>query len=108
MVPNTGILNAQCSGLKGKKVRLTYAFTVNADGTEKHWPLIIGKAKRPCAFQKKTAAQLGFLYRNNAKAWMTLDIYQQWLLDWDAELRQSNRKILLLQDNFNDLHFLIA
>jgi hypothetical protein len=88
-------------GLKGKKVRLTYAFTVNADGTEKHRPLIIGKAKRPRAFRKKTAAQLGFLYYNNAKAWMTSDIYQQWLLDWDAELHQPNRKILLFQDNFS-------
>ena len=32
---------------------------------------------------------------------MMLDIYQQWLLNWDAELCQSHRKILLLQDNFS-------
>ena len=50
MVPNTSILNAQHSGLKGKKVCLTYAFTVNADGTEKDHPLIIKEAKQPHVF----------------------------------------------------------
>ena len=30
-----------------------------------------------------------------------LDIYQKWLVDWDTELRQSHRKILLLQDKFS-------
>ena len=31
---------------------------------------------------------------------MTSTIYQEWLLDWDWELRDEGRKILLLQDNF--------
>ena len=31
---------------------------------------------------------------------MTSTIYQEWLLDWDQELRDKGRKILLLQDNF--------
>ncbi|KAJ3544961.1 hypothetical protein NMY22_g2609 [Coprinellus aureogranulatus] len=101
MVPDSGLSNAQHSGVKGKKVRLTYAFTVSADGSVKLRPLVIGKAKRPRAFRKKTGAQLGFLYRNNAKAWMTSEIYQQWLLDWDAELEKEGRKVILLQDNFS-------
>jgi hypothetical protein len=79
MPPDTGLSNGARSGVKGKKTRLTYAFTVNADGSEKRPPLIIGKAKHPRAFRKRTAASLGFLYRNNAKAWMTAEIYQQWL-----------------------------
>ena len=32
---------------------------------------------------------------------MTSAIYQEWLLDWDRELRNEGRKILLLQDNFS-------
>jgi hypothetical protein len=71
------------------------------DGSEKLQPLIIGKAKSPCAFNKKTGAQLGFYYCHNAKAWMTSDIYQEFLHQWDNDLRQKNRKILLLQDNFS-------
>lgn len=87
--------------MKGRKVRLTYVFTVNADGSEKEEPLVIGKAKQPRAFRKKTGAQLGFMYRNNAKAWMTAVLYQQWLHEWDVRLQLANRKIVLLQDNFS-------
>ena len=81
--------------------RLTYAFTVNADGSDKQEPFIIGKAKQPRSFQRRTARALGFLYRNNAKAWMTMVLYQEWIHIWDAELRLAGRNILLLQDNFS-------
>ncbi|KAF9221437.1 DDE-domain-containing protein [Gyrodon lividus] len=64
-------------------------------------PLVIRKAHKPCAFKKKTGEQLGFNYRNNAKAWMMATIHQDWLLDWDKKLRCEGRKILLLQDNFS-------
>jgi hypothetical protein len=80
---------------------LTYAFTANADGSEKLPPIIIGKAQKPRAFQKKSGAQLGFYYQNNAKAWMTSSLYQEWLQQWDRDLGGENRKILLLQDNFS-------
>ena len=73
--PDQGLSNKKQSRVKGRKVRLTYAFTANADGSEKLHPLIIGKAKSPCAFNKKTGAQLGFYYYNNAKAWMTSYLY---------------------------------
>ena len=81
-------------------MRLTYGFTTNATGPEKRPPFIIGKAARPHAFNKKTGAQLGFDYYNNAKAWNTTILYQGWIHDWDKELQSNNRKILLLQDNF--------
>ena len=77
-------------------------FTSNADGTEKLPPIIIGKAKQPQAFQKKTGQQLGFCYWNNAKAWVTSLIYKDWLHQWDAELDRKKHNILLLQDNFGD------
>jgi len=66
-------------------------------------PFIIGKSYKPRAFDKKTGAQLGFYYRNNAKAWMTSTLYQEWLRDWDQQLGQEipPRKVLLLQDNFS-------
>ena len=99
--PDQGLSDKKRSGVKGTKVRLTYLFTANADGSEKLPPLIIGKAKKPRAFEKKTGAQLGFHYRNNAKAWMTGDIYQEWLRQWDHKLEERKRKIVLLQDNFS-------
>jgi DDE superfamily endonuclease len=87
--------------VKGSKVRLTYAFTINADGSDKLEPFVIGKAKQPRSFARRTAAALGFYYRNNAKAWMTTVLYREWISKWDAELRLANRHILLLQDNFS-------
>jgi hypothetical protein len=62
---------------------------MNADGSEKLPPVVIGKAKQPRAFQRKTAAQLGFYYRNNATVWMTTVLYQEWIRDWDAKLRRE-------------------
>jgi hypothetical protein len=100
MVPDCGLATKHESGVKGKKVRVTYAFTTNADGSEKLPPFIIGKAKNPCCFRKKTGKQLGFLYRNNTKAWMTGTLYQEWIENWDKELRRTGRHILLFQDNF--------
>jgi DDE superfamily endonuclease len=101
MVPDRGLSDRKQSGVKGKKIRLTYAFTSNADGSEKLQPFIIGKAARPRAFNKKTGKQLGFYYQNNAKAWMTTHLYQDWIQQWDQELQAKGRKILLLQDNFS-------
>lgn len=101
MAPDRGLSDRKHSGVKGKKVRITYALTCNADGSEKLPSFVIGKAARPRAFNKKSGAQLGFYYRNNAKAWMTSHFYQEWLLQWDQELQAKKRKILLLQDNFS-------
>ncbi|KAF8219843.1 DDE-domain-containing protein, partial [Tricholoma matsutake] len=77
MPPDRGLADKRCPGVKGKKVRLTYAFTSNADGSEKLPAFIIGKAKKPHAFGNKTGTQLGFYYCNNAKAWMTTALYQE-------------------------------
>ena len=101
MPPDRGLMDKKSSGTKGNKKRLTYAFTANADGSEKLPPFVIGKAAKPRAFQKKTGAQLGFYYCNNAKAWMIGKIYQEWLQGWDEKLRWEGRHILLLQDNFS-------
>jgi DDE superfamily endonuclease len=87
--------------VKGRKVQLTYVFTSNADGSEKLPPIVIGKAHKPRAFQKKTGTWLGFYYWNNVKAWMTLVLYQEWIQQWDWELQAKNCKVLLLQDNFS-------
>ena len=47
MAPDRGLSDQKQSGVKGKKVRLTYAFTSNADGSERLRPFVIGKAARP-------------------------------------------------------------
>jgi hypothetical protein len=100
MAPDRGLTDRKQSGVKGKKVRLTYAFTLNANRSEKLRPFVMGKAARPRAFNKKSGAQLGFYYRNNVKAWMTAHLYQDWIQEWDRELQAKGQNILL-QDNFS-------
>jgi DDE superfamily endonuclease len=75
MPSNHGLMNMATPGVKGNKKRLTYAFTINASGSEKLPPIIIGKAAKPCPFQKKSGANLGFYYHSNLTAWMTMIIY---------------------------------
>ena len=83
MAPDQGSSDCKHTEVKGKNVRLTYALTSNANGSEKLPPFVIGKAVRLQAFNKKTGEQLGFHYQNNAKAWMTMHLYQDWIEKWD-------------------------
>jgi hypothetical protein len=66
-------------------------------------PFIIRKAFKPQPFKGQTGDQLGFYYHNNVKAWMTANLYQEFLRCWDQQLDQEIplHKILLLQDNFS-------
>ena len=45
MPPDRGLASQQTSGVKGDKTRLTLAFCVNADGTDRRAPLILGHAR---------------------------------------------------------------
>jgi len=96
-----GLSDKKRSGVKGIKVQLTYLFTANADRSEKLLPLIIRKAKKPWAFEKKTDAQLGFHYWEQCKG---LD--NRWYLPGVAltvgpQIGEKKHKIILLQDNFS-------
>ena len=90
MAPDRGLSDHKQSGAKGKKTRLTYALTTNADGSEKLPPFVIGKAVWPQAFNKKSGKQLGFYYQHNVKAWMTTHLYQDWIQEWDQEHQAKN------------------
>ena len=46
-------------------------------------------------------ANLPVYYRNHVKAWMTEQIFREWLKRLDSEFRSQNRHILLLLDNFS-------
>jgi len=67
------------SGKKKEKFRITIAFACNADGSEKLQPIYIGKSKKPRCFKKESPEQRGFYYRNNKTAWMTSEIFEEWV-----------------------------
>lgn len=75
--PSRGLAQQQSSGLKGDKTRLTFGFCINASGTERLEPLIIGHSKKLRCFKRKSGQELGFLYYWNKKAWMTGSIFAE-------------------------------
>ena len=86
-MPDRGLSDCKKPGVKGNKICLTYVFTSNANRSQKLPPFIISKAAHLHTFNKKLGLQLRFFYWNNAKAWMTADLYKEWIEQWDRELQ---------------------
>lgn len=87
----------KCHGGKHSKERLTVLLAVNMDGSEKLKPLIIGKSAKPRCF--KGIKTFPTTYRSNKKAWMTTELFNEWLMTLDADMKKQKRKILLFLDN---------
>lgn len=87
----------KCSGGKMSKSRITVMVAANMTGSCKEKLLVIGKSKKPRCF--KNIRSLPVSYRNNTKSWMTSEIFEKWLRNWDTLLKSKKRKILLLIDN---------
>ncbi|CAG8686394.1 1905_t:CDS:2 [Dentiscutata heterogama] len=76
MAPNHTIVSRQIEKSKKDCMRLTIAFTTNADGTHKLQSFIIRHSARPRCFKKKT----------------------EWIEKLDKEMKESNYYILLVLD----------
>lgn len=87
----------KCHGGKHSKERLTVLLAANMDGSEKLKPLVIGKAMKPRCF--KGVKSFPTVYRANKKAWMTTELFNDWLLTVNVEMKRQKRKILLFLDN---------
>lgn len=87
----------KCHGGKNSKLRLTVLLGTNCTGTYKLKPLVIGKYKKPRCF--KNVENLPTDYTSNTKAWMTCDVFNNWLRSLDKEIKKKKRKILIFVDN---------
>jgi hypothetical protein len=101
MRPDKSLASKSVPGFKRDKQRITIGLCVNATGTDKICPLVIGKAEKPRCFKNVNLTNIGIVYRFNAKAWMTVSIFQEWIKIFDKIIRLENpdRKVLLLLDN---------
>jgi hypothetical protein len=88
----------KCHGGKRSKERITVALCTNFDGTDKRRPIVIGRSQNP-RWMKKMKQPIPVLYRANKSAWMTTNIFEDWLLEWNRQLRTQNRRIILILDN---------
>ncbi|XP_035205886.1 tigger transposable element-derived protein 4-like [Stegodyphus dumicola] len=68
-------------------------------GTDKRKLLVIAKSTKPRCFKGLRVNSLSVVYRANRNAWMTSELFQEWLKDWDRELQCQSRKVMLLLDN---------
>ncbi|KAG0151862.1 hypothetical protein CROQUDRAFT_35912, partial [Cronartium quercuum f. sp. fusiforme G11] len=100
MPPNKVLATEQKAGVKDDKSQITYLLCANADGTHKLNPLVIGSSAKPKSFRGKPAHYYGFQYTSNKNAWVTGQIFGDWLQKLDYNFCKEGQKILLLLDNF--------
>ncbi len=88
-----------CKGGKKSKERMTVLLACSAVG-EKLTPLVIGHSAKPQCFKGLASTLcLPVTYSSNKKAWMTSDLFQQWLDKLNGKMKTENRSILLFIDN---------
>ena len=92
------VKGSDCAGGKKSKEHLTVALCVNASG-EIEKPLVIGKSLKPRCFKNVNTKKLPVLWTANRKAWMTSDIFQEWLKKFNVKMQKKKRHVLLLLDN---------
>jgi len=86
-----------CKGGKLPKDRITVLPCANMTGTQKLSILIIGRSKQPRCFKKINT--LPTQYQSNHRAWMTQEIFREWLAKLDRKMAMAGRRIALLLDN---------
>jgi len=86
------------AGGRSNKARITVLFTCNASGTDLRKPLVIGKSKVPLCLKKLNMKNLLCTYKSQAKGWMDGDIFMEFILDLNEDMKRQNRKIVLIID----------
>ncbi|NXG26771.1 TIGD4 protein, partial [Grallaria varia] len=85
-----------CSVGKLSKERITVVVGTNMDGSEKLPLLVIGKSKSPHSF--KDVKSLPVDYEANDKAWMTSEVFEQWIHKLDGRFQAQQRRVVILVD----------
>ncbi|CAG8701660.1 22300_t:CDS:2, partial [Racocetra persica] len=99
--PDRTLATRRLSGRKMSKERLSIALCMNADGSHKLVPFVIGKYAKPCCFKNINIKNLAVKYRNSARAWMITSLFQDWLKDFDFQMgiKHQGERVLLIPDN---------
>lgn len=100
-IPDRSLSTRSLPGRKKDKARISILFCCNSDASERIPVWFIGTARRPKAFVTAgiNIENLGCVWRSNKKAWMTGEIFKEWLIWFDKKM--AGRKVVLLLDNFS-------
>ena len=104
MLPNRTLADSSSEerGLKNSKERITVMVCCNVDGSDKQRLYVINKSRNPHCFSSVRFNPNSIVqYYFNKKAWMTRDIFNDWIIKFNNRIRlnENNRKVLLLVDN---------
>lgn len=86
-----------CVGGKKSKERITVLVGANMDGSDKLPLLVIGKFQNPRCF--KNIKKLPVDYTFNKRAWMTSELFENWLRKLDKRFKREKRNVAIVIDN---------
>ncbi|XP_074947037.1 tigger transposable element-derived protein 4 [Phalacrocorax aristotelis] len=86
-----------CSVGKLSEERITVVVGTNMDGSEKLPLLVIGKTKIPHCF--KDLESLPVDYEANDMAWVTSEVFEQWMHKLDDRFQAQQRRVVILVDS---------
>lgn len=100
MLPTTtfAFKGETCSIGKLCKDRVTLVVGTNMDGSEKLPLLVIGKNRNPHCF--KGIKSLPVHYEANTMAWMTSQVFEQWMQQLDQKFQAQHRRVVIFVDSF--------
>lgn len=88
-----------CIGGKHSKLRLTACLFTNMVG-QKEPPIIIGNAKRPRCFGRIDVNRaFNIDWQSNRSSWMTAEIFENILKNFNRKMKLPSRKVILFLDN---------
>lgn len=88
-----------CIGGKQSKLRLTVCLFTNMVG-QKEPPIVIGNAKRPRCFGRiDVNPAFNIDWHSNKSSWMTADIFESILKNFNRKMKLQSRKVILFLDN---------
>ncbi|XP_038077439.1 tigger transposable element-derived protein 4-like [Patiria miniata] len=87
-----------CQGGSLAEERLTLLLCCSMMG-EKEKPVLIGKSYWPRCFKNLDLNSLPVAWCSNNHAWMTSQIFENWVQELDKKMRQQQRKIVLCLRN---------
>ena len=83
-----------CAGTNKRKQSVTLLLGANMDGTGLLRPLLVGKFANPRCL--KNVHSLPVTYKHSRKAWMTAEMWKEWLQLLDKKMAQRKQKVLFL------------
>jgi len=84
---------SKLEGINQSKDRLTIAFIVNALGTEFVKPIVIAHHRKPRCFKNVWWHKAFCSYFYNKTAWMTMVIFEAWVLEFNEKIKKENRHV---------------